>query len=254
MSPRGSSPPPSPRVAIRCRISIPRPLPGVPRPEASGRVPAPDEGDSGRGPADPPTVRSAPVVPARIGFGLGRVVGSPGPAERPTSCRCRSPASGWTSSSWRRPSAPAGWARSSGPSTPARPPGRPEDPAARAGGRPRGRPALLPGGPGGGPARPREHRPGLHDRPRRPVPLHRLRVHRRDDDPPAGRGRTGRSPVGDAINYTLQIADAPGPRGRARGGPSRHQAVEHHRHARRGGPSSSTWAWPAGSSGARTPG
>ena len=49
---------------------------------------------------------------------------------------------------------------------PARPPRRAEAPAARAVGRPRGRPAVLPGRAGRRAARSREHRAGLHHRPR----------------------------------------------------------------------------------------
>ena len=40
------------------------------------------------------------------------------------------------------------------------------------------------------------------------LPLHRLRVHRGDDDPPAGRAERARCRSSEAINYTLQIADA----------------------------------------------
>ena len=138
------------------------------------------------------------------------------------------------------------------PRHPARSPRRAEDPAARAGRRRRGRPAVLPGRAGRGAARPREHRPGLHDRPRRGLPLHRLRVHRGDDDPPAGRAER-RPPVGEAINYTLQIAGAL-VHAAERGVVHRDIKPSNIIVTPRAGPSSSTWGWPAGSSAAATTG
>ena len=55
--------------------------------------------------------------------------------------------------------------------------------------------------------------------------------------------RQGALPLRDAVSFTLQIAEAwPMPASRERG-PSRYQAVEHHRHQPKGGRSWSIWAW-----------
>ncbi len=89
---------------------------------------------------------------------------------------------------------------------------------------------VLPGGPRRRAARPREHRAGLHDRPGRPASLHRLRVHRGDDAPPARRG--GRRPAGGRRDQ-LHAPDRHGAGARDRAGrrAPRRQAFEHHRDA-----------------------
>ena len=139
------------------------------------------------------------------------------------------------------------------PGHPPRTDGRVEAPAARAGRRPRGGPEVLSGRARRGAARPREYRPRLHDRLRRGLSFHRLRIHRRDHDPPAR--RAGRRPSGRRGDQ-LHAPDRqrPGPCQRARGGASRRQALEHHHHAVRAGRSWSTWAWLAGSSATATTG
>ena len=91
---------------------------------------------------------------------------------------------------------------------PARPPRGPEDPPARAGARPRGRPAVLPGGPGRRPARPREHRPGLHASATTRTTTTSPSSTSRGRRSASGSSGTARCRSSEAINYTLQIAGA----------------------------------------------
>ena len=244
---------PLPEVSrYRCRIPTPRPPPGVPSAATGrGRDQGPPNGPRGEG-VDPPTVRLGSAWSGRARTRAARR----GRLEaRADLARSRSPCRAGRSVDvfLLEESIGAGGMGAVFRAVDTRldrhvalkilPPGP--------GGRPRGRPPLPPGGAGGGPARPREHRPGLHDRRRRPVPLHRLRIHR---------GVTIRQkveaeaplPVAEAIDYTLQIAGAL-VHAADRGVVHRDIKPSNIIVTPRGGPSSSTWAWPGGSSGARTP-